>query len=265
MGGFTLINGQNHEEPKEPKKPKDYSRHDLGPVSFEDFKALVDASKIDFPTVTLAEIRDKSKGDLLSKIIAIIQTTWFLLQCAARVPQRLALTELELATLALASLNAVTYWFWLDKPLQAQEPVKLFLKEIRDQVDGGTDVDDKNEVTVGEVMSRIGEVIHQVGRLFWRFFRNPCKHGLPLAVAFTLVGIPIFLISVVLTLFPIVIAFLLTIFKTEKVFSIEEIRSPQKRRRIASRIVSALRNIRITLANRIHDFFQKRLSAWRFA
>lgn len=59
-----------------------------------------------------ADIKDRSKGDLLSMLIAISQTTWFLLQCIARGQQKLALTELELVTLALASLNAITYAFW---------------------------------------------------------------------------------------------------------------------------------------------------------
>jgi len=30
------------------------------------------------------DIKDRSKGDILSKLIAILQTTWFILQCIAR-------------------------------------------------------------------------------------------------------------------------------------------------------------------------------------
>src|SRR6266545_3450938 len=74
------------------------------------------------------DIKDRSKGDFLSKLIAIVQTTWFILQCIARGQQRLALTELELVTLALASLNAITYAFWWHKPLGVQEPMRIYFE-----------------------------------------------------------------------------------------------------------------------------------------
>ncbi len=42
--------------------------------------------------------------------------------------QGLALTELELVTVALASLNGVMYYFWWDEPLGVKEPVRLYRK-----------------------------------------------------------------------------------------------------------------------------------------
>jgi len=48
-------------------------------------------------------IMDRSKGDALSKGIAILQTGWFILQCIARKIQGLAVTELEVVTLAFAT------------------------------------------------------------------------------------------------------------------------------------------------------------------
>ena len=83
--------------------------------------------EIVFPTITAAEIQDKARGDFLSKAIAILQTIWFIVQCIARGTQGLALTELELVTLALASLNGVMYFFWWDKPLGVNEPIKVYL------------------------------------------------------------------------------------------------------------------------------------------
>ena len=61
--------------------------------------------------ITEDDIKDRSKGDFLTKLIAILQTTWFILQCIARGQQGLALTELELVMSALASLDAITYAF----------------------------------------------------------------------------------------------------------------------------------------------------------
>ena len=96
------------------------------------FKAHPD---IEIPKIKAAEIEDRSKGDALSKIIVILQTTWFIVQCIARGQQRLALTELELVTLALASLNATTFAIWWDKPLVVREPIQIYLKMETEQVE----------------------------------------------------------------------------------------------------------------------------------
>ncbi|KAJ2913944.1 hypothetical protein MD484_g6457, partial [Candolleomyces efflorescens] len=77
--------------------------------------------------LTREDIVDRSKGDALTKGLVIIQTLWFTAQCIARLVQRLALTELEVVTLAYAVLNGVTYFFWWDKPLDVQSPVILHL------------------------------------------------------------------------------------------------------------------------------------------
>ena len=87
--------------------------------------------EIAFPTITAAEIHDKARGDFLSKAIVILQSLWFIIQCIARGKQGLALTELELVTLALASLNGVMCYFWWDKPLGVKEPVRVYPKGER--------------------------------------------------------------------------------------------------------------------------------------
>jgi len=105
-----------------------YLRESPGTLTFYRFRDLAATSTITFPTITAEEIIDKSKGDLLSKAIAILHTTWFIVQCVARPSQGLAITELELATLAIASLNVVTYFLWWDKPLDVKEPVKVYFR-----------------------------------------------------------------------------------------------------------------------------------------
>ncbi|TFK44007.1 hypothetical protein BDQ12DRAFT_701673 [Crucibulum laeve] len=81
------------------------------------------------PSITLMEDHfDRLlKDDALSKGLALFQTLWFVIQCIARGAQHLALTEIELSTIALAVLNAVTYFFWWNKPLDVQHPVAVFL------------------------------------------------------------------------------------------------------------------------------------------
>ena len=117
MGGFVLVDAE-----KEDATPNEQQRTVL---TLEYFKEHPD---IRIPKITAAAIEDRSKGDALSKIIAILQTSWFIIHCIARGQQRLALTELELVTLALASLNAVTFAIWWHKPLGVQDPVQIYLK-----------------------------------------------------------------------------------------------------------------------------------------
>ncbi|KAF7289150.1 hypothetical protein MIND_01376000 [Mycena indigotica] len=75
-----------------------------------------------------SDIEDKSKGDLLSKGIALCQGLWFMAQCIARRAQHLPLTELEVATLAFTTISAITWILWLQKPLDVRGPLKLLVK-----------------------------------------------------------------------------------------------------------------------------------------
>lgn len=114
MGGMSLV---------DPSFERDKSKNPVGQVlTIEQYGKTIAEGTFQLPKITEADIRDKLKADFLAKLIAILQTTWFILQCLARLghQQQLALTELELVTLALASLNAITYAFWWNKPLGVQ-------------------------------------------------------------------------------------------------------------------------------------------------
>ena len=71
------------------------------------------------------EIWDRSKGDVFSKGIALVQTGWFLVQTLARFALKMDVTHLEVTTLAYAALNGVIYWFWWRKPLDVQCPIVI--------------------------------------------------------------------------------------------------------------------------------------------
>ncbi|KAF7356053.1 hypothetical protein MVEN_00935100 [Mycena venus] len=71
------------------------------------------------------DIMDKSKGDVLSKGVALAQGLWFTTQCLAGVHQHLAVTELEVATLAFAVVNILIWLLWWDKPLDVQRPMVI--------------------------------------------------------------------------------------------------------------------------------------------
>ena len=111
MGGFMLFEGDN------PKGVLFHSR----------FSELLAAGKIEFPTVTVEEIEDRSKADGFSKMIALGQTLWFVAQCIARGAQHLDLTLIELLTLSLAVLNGVMYFLWWNKPMDVRCPIRVYL------------------------------------------------------------------------------------------------------------------------------------------
>lgn len=71
------------------------------------------------------DIADRSKGDALSKGLAVVQTVWFAMQCSARAAQDLPITELEVVTLAFVALNLVTYIVWWNKPLNVRRAILL--------------------------------------------------------------------------------------------------------------------------------------------
>ncbi|KAH9480667.1 hypothetical protein JR316_0007267 [Psilocybe cubensis] len=116
MGGFVLYKGDE----------------DLGTLTVSLFKELEASNEIDFPVVTEEDLADKSKGDSLSKGLVIVQTTWFMIQCIARAAQGLDITELELVTVAFASMNAVMYFLWWHKPLDVQCRIRVYLKPTSD-------------------------------------------------------------------------------------------------------------------------------------
>ncbi|KAJ7889462.1 hypothetical protein B0H14DRAFT_2691548 [Mycena olivaceomarginata] len=75
--------------------------------------------------IQVGAIKDKSKGDALSKAVALLQGLWFITQCIACAMQHLPVTELEVATLAFAVVNIFIWLLWWGKPLDVQDPIIL--------------------------------------------------------------------------------------------------------------------------------------------
>ncbi|KAG2143003.1 hypothetical protein DEU56DRAFT_884522 [Suillus clintonianus] len=83
---------------------------------------------IDAPILTAKEIGDRSKGNVISKGLIILQVAWFILQLISRAIYRLETTQLETGTLAFAVLNFLTYALWWNKPLDVQCPYRVYWK-----------------------------------------------------------------------------------------------------------------------------------------
>ncbi|KAF5318645.1 hypothetical protein D9619_011055 [Psilocybe cf. subviscida] len=115
MGGFQLYK-DNY-----PSEKLDYDR----------FSELLRSGHIDPPHtyISTRDLEDRSKGDAISKSIAIFQTSWFILQCFVRLGQHLPLSELEIFTLASAVLNGAIYAADWDKPQGAGVAIRLPWKD----------------------------------------------------------------------------------------------------------------------------------------
>ncbi|KAG2116850.1 hypothetical protein DEU56DRAFT_895759 [Suillus clintonianus] len=83
---------------------------------------------IDAPTLTAKQICDRSKGNVISKGLIILQVAWFILQLMSRAIYHLETTQLETGTLAFAVLNFLTYALWWNKPLDVQCPYPVYWK-----------------------------------------------------------------------------------------------------------------------------------------
>ncbi|KAG0702575.1 hypothetical protein DFH29DRAFT_496607 [Suillus ampliporus] len=97
----------------------------LTPDELLDF---VSKGNVEMPAITEADIEDQSKGDGLSKGIAILQLGWFVLQLLARYAQNLPATLLEVDTLAIAALTFIAYCLWWKKPKNVGRPYRVHWK-----------------------------------------------------------------------------------------------------------------------------------------
>ncbi|KAK0199449.1 hypothetical protein DFS33DRAFT_234988 [Desarmillaria ectypa] len=87
-----------------------------------------------------AEIEEKCKADAFSKAIAIIQISWFVLQCLARRIQHLPIVPIEMSALAFSLVSIVLYMIWWYKPFDVQVHIVLPLGaklDYADHVDRG--------------------------------------------------------------------------------------------------------------------------------
>src|SRR5260221_8668713 len=253
MGGISTVDPSVEDDGQlDPRTPV---------LTFDRYTKTKERRRLDQKLRKISEedIKDRSKSDILSKLIAISQTTWFILQCIARGQQRLTLTELELVTLALASLNAITYVFWWHKPLGVQVPIGIYFETgAIEKVDFG-DTDAEPRTTTSDILSGFGKEVESILTAIQDLFRdvrNPFLFVLTL-----LIPLPIILV-INLLLFPplpfaLGIVFLLNILKTKPVTQQELDDS----KLIAAQIVLGLRQLRFKFTSfiaRISEMWLKK-------
>lgn len=95
---------------------------------------LVKEGYLTIPEIGEEEIADKSKADLLTKLLVCGQTGWFVVHCLARWKQKLPLTTLELATITFVCCTWGIYGQWLKKPLDVERPTVLKIQASTEEI-----------------------------------------------------------------------------------------------------------------------------------
>ncbi|KAH6879412.1 hypothetical protein B0T10DRAFT_609854 [Thelonectria olida] len=72
------------------------------------------------PTLTEEDIQDRSRADSITKLFALVQCSWLVVQTIARGVKGLAISQLELATIAFVFCALVMHFFWWNKPFDVE-------------------------------------------------------------------------------------------------------------------------------------------------
>ncbi|PMD26826.1 hypothetical protein NA56DRAFT_552365, partial [Hyaloscypha hepaticicola] len=81
------------------------------------------------PTITADHLNDLSNGDSFTKIAAVGQVTWMVVQVIVRAVNRIPITQLEVTACGSAALTFLTYLLWWDKPQAVSSVTELPLSE----------------------------------------------------------------------------------------------------------------------------------------
>lgn len=118
MGGFVL-------------QPRDWMHF---PINAKQLLWLVEHGYVAMPQVDAAVIRDKNKANGFMRLITAVQITWFCVNIVGRLAQRLAITVIEVTTVAFIYCALFTMFFWRHKPADVETAETLHtnatMKEI---------------------------------------------------------------------------------------------------------------------------------------
>ncbi|CAO1601037.1 hypothetical protein XANCAGTX0491_004705 [Xanthoria calcicola] len=119
MGGFAMDLSKNLPQSEEFLPSNTDTLRFVTPVALE---ILGHISPNEVPDLSVAELRSKSKADVLAKVFTCIQATWFIAQCLTRLAQHIPISLLELNTFGHAICALLIYVLWWDKPFEVDYP-----------------------------------------------------------------------------------------------------------------------------------------------
>ncbi|KAE8440498.1 hypothetical protein EG329_007422 [Mollisiaceae sp. DMI_Dod_QoI] len=109
------------------------------PVDAKQLLYLINHNYIAYPTLSVQDIEDKNKVDLLLRIISNAQTIWFCITVVARGTEGLVITGIELTAAAFILCSFGTSFCWWNKGADVAVSVKLNTTSTMVQIvkDGG--------------------------------------------------------------------------------------------------------------------------------
>ncbi|PWY91623.1 hypothetical protein BO94DRAFT_533749, partial [Aspergillus sclerotioniger CBS 115572] len=116
--GAKKDRGEQHDEKDEEKKGEE--RKDEQTTQQRNLETIMHKLQIE-----PAEIADRSKSDILMRVIAVGQIIWVIIQVIARAVRHLAVTQLEVAVVAFALCAIMMYWLNRHKPKGVSLPVLI--------------------------------------------------------------------------------------------------------------------------------------------
>lgn len=87
------------------------------------------------PRISEDEIKDRSKEDVVVKLLALGQVLWLFIQLIDRKVSGLPSTQLEIAVLSFAVCTFLTYLLWLKKPKDIRIPTEVLTTQKLSRVD----------------------------------------------------------------------------------------------------------------------------------
>ena len=137
MGGFRLLRTNGSES----SNGKDRSRS-RSLLDANDDSTVLNAMQLangqlrglipPFPMPSTEEIKDMSKSNAFTKVVALIQICGLLASVIARGCEGLAVSQSEIITLAFVGCTLLTYGFWWYKPQDVDTPI-LIAAPVQDE------------------------------------------------------------------------------------------------------------------------------------
>ena len=124
MGGFHLFKCSSKGTSNNDQCKSEEDDEPLHPLMVSNLSRYSES----FTMPTEAEIKGKGKSDWLAKSLILLQMSWFIIQCIAHSIKHLPVTHLKIVMLVYAAMNFVIYIFWWNKPLNVNQPVRVFQK-----------------------------------------------------------------------------------------------------------------------------------------
>lgn len=125
------------------------------------------------PNITEAEIRDKSKGDMLGKSIVLGQIVWSLIQIIARIVRKLSVSPLEVAVVAFAVCAVLIYVLYWKKPQRVGVAYTIQLNDNHQLY---------NNTILEESPRFFKNSFRVIVEFFGISFKTSLLHGMPISV-----------------------------------------------------------------------------------